>query len=133
MENVPWHQEVCSYAEEICRQISLRNVSPVKYSIATEHEHSCCILIAREDKFKVNDEWYTWIDYPKYHDLIQEYYGSNKTKLFKSEDYRAKTPEWAVYKSKERGFDPAENRWKRNKTTGEVEAIEYKASESGCG
>jgi tRNA wybutosine-synthesizing protein 1 len=133
MENVPWHKEVCSYAEEICRQLELRGICSTKYSIATEHEHSCCVLIAREDKFKVNGEWYTWIDYPKFQQLIQEYYASNKTKLFKSEDYRAKTPSWAVYQSTERGFDPAEQRWKRNKTTGEVEAIEYQATESGCG
>jgi tRNA wybutosine-synthesizing protein 1 len=115
MENVPWHQEVCLFGEEICKMIKARNICNINYSIATEHEHSCCILIAREDKFKVDNEWYTWIDYSKFQELIQEYYLSGKSKLFRSEDYRAKTPSWAVYQSKERGFDPAENRWRRKR------------------
>lgn len=133
MENVPWHQEVCSYGEEICKRLRERGVTDVHYSIATEHEHSCCILIAREDKFKIQNEWYTWIDYSKFQQLIQEYYESNGTKTFKSEDYREKTPSWAVYQSKERGFDPAEQRWRRNKVTGTEEEIPYKSTESGCG
>jgi tRNA wybutosine-synthesizing protein 1 len=115
MENVPWHREVCSFGEEICKMIKARNICNISYSIATEHEHSCCILIAREDKFKVDNEWYTWIDYPKFQELMQEYYQSGKSRLFRSEDYRAKTPSWAVYQSKERGFDPAENRWRRKR------------------
>eukprot|EP00599_Poterioochromonas_sp_BG-1_P002878 CAMPEP_0173144400 /NCGR_PEP_ID=MMETSP1105-20130129/7209_1 /TAXON_ID=2985 /ORGANISM="Ochromonas sp., Strain BG-1" /LENGTH=684 /DNA_ID=CAMNT_0014058071 /DNA_START=35 /DNA_END=2086 /DNA_ORIENTATION=+ len=113
MENVPWHQEVCSYAEEICKQIKQRNVCGVSYSIATEHEHSCCILIAREDKFKVGEDWYTWIDYPKFQELVKSFYDSNGQNVFGSVDYRAKTPSWAVYQSKERGFDPKEQRWRR--------------------
>jgi hypothetical protein len=55
-----------------------------------------------------------------------------KTKTFSSTDYMAATPEWAVYKSIERGFDPAENRWRRG-GGGELIEIEYKSSESGCG
>eukprot|EP01040_Poterioochromonas_malhamensis_P000586 gene586-626_t len=133
MENVPWHQEVCSYAEEICKQIKQRNVCGVSYSIATEHEHSCCILIAREDKFKVGEDWYTWIDYPKFQELVKSFYDSNGQNVFGSVDYRAKTPSWAVYQSKERGFDPKEQRWRRNKGNGEVESIPYEPTESGCG
>lgn len=133
MENVPWHKEVCMYGEEICRRLQERSVCTVKYSIATEHEHSCCILIAREDKFKVNNEWYTWIDYPKFQALITEYYASGKTKSFTSEDYRAQTPSWAVYQSAERGFDPIEQRWRRNKLTGAQEEIPYQSTDSGCG
>ena len=34
--------------------------------------------------------------------------------------------------SAERGFDPEEQRWRRNKA-GERVAVEYKSSESGCG
>ena len=44
----------------------------------------------------------------------------------------APTPDWAVYKSRERGFDPNESRWKRNKT-GDLVEIDYQATESGCG
>lgn len=118
MQNVPWHVEVCNFGEAICRRLNERNrLSGITYSMATEHAHSCCILIAREDKFKVNGEWWTWIDYDAFNRLIQEYYASGKTKMFRSEDYRAKTPEWAVYKSKERGFDPVDKRWYRNSSS----------------
>lgn len=133
MQNVPWHTEVCAYAEEICRVINERRVINFSYSIATEHEHSCCILIAREDKFKIHGDWHTWIDYPKFQELVKKYYQSNGQQSFSSTDYMAKTPSWAVYQSQERGFDPAEQRWKRNKATGAVESIAYEPTDSGCG
>ncbi|CAE7549070.1 tyw1, partial [Symbiodinium microadriaticum] len=133
MKNVPWHHEVCAYAESIAQNLRDRHGStaPV-YSIATEHEHSCCVLLAREDKFKVDGVWHTWIDYRKFDQLIEEYYASNGDKTFSSCDYMAATPDWALYQSAERGFDPVENRWKRNKTGALVE-IEYKSTDSGCG
>jgi len=139
MQNVPWHHEVCDYAEAISANLKARNnnnsdeaVYVPGYSIATEHEHSCCVLLAREDKFKVDGEWYTWIDYNKFDELIAEYYASGGEKKFTSSDYMAKTPSWALYKSAERGFDPVESRWRRNKA-GAIVEIEYKASDSGCG
>jgi len=45
----------------------------------------------------------------------------------------APTPDWAVFDSATHGFDPEENRWRRNKASGQLEEIEYKSSESGCG
>jgi len=131
MQNVPWHQETCSFSEAIANRLAERGIS-ARYSIATEHEHSCCVLLAREDKFKPNGVWHTWIDYAKYHTLIQDYYASGGEKKFISEDYMAITPEWALYKSKEHGFDPEESRWKRNKA-GALVLNEYKSSDSGCG
>lgn len=131
MENVPWHHEVCKYAEAIVNKMKSKN-SKIVYGLAAEHQHSCCILIAREDKFKINDEWHTWIDYPKFHELITDYYASGGEKTFVSTDYMAATPAWALYESSERGFDPNENRWKRNKN-GDLVEIDYKSSESGCG
>ncbi len=133
MENVPWHKDVCSYAETICQRIRERHAIDIVYNIATEHEHSCCILIAREDKFKCNGEWYTWIDYPKFTALIKAFYASNGQQSFASEDYMAKTPDWAVYQSAERGFDPIEQRWRRNRASGIPEEIPYQSTESGCG
>ena len=136
MQNVPWHTEVCTFGEAIAdrlaRGVAGENGQGVRYSIATEHEHSCCILLAREDKFLVDGRWHTWIDYPKFHGLMREYYASGGTKSFDSREYMAETPEWACYKSSSRGFDPVEQRWKRNKA-GNVVEIEYKSSESGCG
>jgi tRNA wybutosine-synthesizing protein 1 len=132
MQNVPWHYEVCSYAEAIVHTLNSRANARITYGIATEHEHSCCILIAREDRFRINGQWHTWIDYPKFDELIQEYYDSNGAKTFTGVDYLAPTPDWALYKSSERGFDPKESRYRRTKTGALVE-VEYKSSESGCG
>jgi tRNA wybutosine-synthesizing protein 1 len=132
MKNVPWHYEVCSYAEAIVATLNSRPNCRIKYGIATEHEHSCCILIAREDRFLVEGQWHTWIDYPKFDELIAAYYESNGSKTFTSTDYLAPTPDWALYKSSERGFDPVESRYRRTKTGALVE-VEYKSSESGCG
>jgi len=78
------------------------------YELACEHEHSCCVLIA-DKRFKVNGVWNTWIDYPKFHQLI------NSGKDFNAFDYMEPTPSWAIKDSPERGFDPAETRFKRNK------------------
>lgn len=44
----------------------------------------------------------------------------------------AVTPEWALYQSQEKGFDPSEARWRRNKLGGMVENA-YQPSGSGCG
>ena len=76
-----------------------------------EHEHSVCILIARVDKYYKNGQWHTWINYDRYHELIQKHYLSGGTFTFKSEDYTEVTPSWSIYKSKERGFDPIDNRY----------------------
>jgi tRNA wybutosine-synthesizing protein 1 len=88
--------------------------------------------MAREDKFKLDGVWHTWIDYPKFDALMQEYYASGKTATFKSTDYMLRTPDWALYQSKERGFDPNEQRWRRNASGTTVENA-YKPSASGCG
>ena len=64
-------------------------------------------------QFKINNEWWTWIDYPKFHQLVNEYKSSNGEKTFTSQDYMAKTPSWAVFGAKEQGFDPQETRFFR--------------------
>ena len=131
MQHVPWHKEVVAYCELISSRLRERGRGPA-YTIATEHEHSCCLLLAREDKFLRDGKWYTWIDYPRFHELMQRYYTSDGRESFTSEDYMAETPSWALYQSQERGFDPIENRWKRNRQ-GIVVEIEYRSSDSGCG
>lgn len=103
MENVPWHEEVCSFVESLVGLLE-------DYEIAAEHEHSNCLLVANK-KFKRDSVWHTWIDYDKFHSLMQQYEETGQT--FTSLDYVAKTPEWALYGSKERGFDPEEVRWYR--------------------
>jgi tRNA wybutosine-synthesizing protein 1 len=65
MENVPWHADVKDFAEALAKE---RGGS--EYELACEHAHSCCVLLARATKFKREGQWYTWIDYEKFHDLV---------------------------------------------------------------
>jgi tRNA wybutosine-synthesizing protein 1 len=123
MKNVPWHEEV----RDFCAALSERTDGA--YGLATEHAHSNCVLLAKQ-KFRVNGQWHTWIDYEKFHDLIANFYETGET--FTAEDYMAPTPEWAVYDSKEQGFDPIETRFRRTKD-GKVVEFEYQSTESGCG
>ncbi|RNF16138.1 uncharacterized protein Tco025E_05272 [Trypanosoma conorhini] len=74
------------------------------YSIACEHEHSCCVLIALR-RFLVQGVWHTWIDYDKFTALA----GSGRTD-FTAAEYAAPTPSWAVFRSDEKGFDPTQVR-----------------------
>lgn len=64
MENVPWHADVKEFSEALARK------SSGAYEVACEHVHSCCVLLAKVDKFKVDGQWHTWIDYDKFHDLV---------------------------------------------------------------
>lgn len=105
MENVPWHEEVLSFVKK------LGDMLP-DYDIASEHEHSNCVLLAHR-KFRVNGEWWTWINYDKFHELMRQYYLTDGASTFTAEDYMCKTPSWAVFGALERGFDPAEKRWHR--------------------
>ncbi|XP_062872766.1 S-adenosyl-L-methionine-dependent tRNA 4-demethylwyosine synthase TYW1 [Trichomycterus rosablanca] len=112
MANVPWHEEVVHFVQQ------LANFLP-DYDIACEHEHSNCMLLAHH-KFKVDGEWWTWIDYERFHKLIQQYEESNGTKTFSSLDYMAKTPSWAVFGARERGFDPSDTRFQRKNKTKDI-------------
>ena len=93
MRNVPYHHEVIEFCELLRKHVG------ETYEIACEHEHSCCVLLARKE-FKIDGQWHTWIDYDKFFALTRE------GKPFTSVDYLAPTPHWAVYGSEEKGFDP---------------------------
>uniref|UniRef100_A0A7N0UPF2 tRNA 4-demethylwyosine synthase (AdoMet-dependent) n=1 Tax=Kalanchoe fedtschenkoi TaxID=63787 RepID=A0A7N0UPF2_KALFE len=103
MENVPWHADVKAFSE------ALATKSNGEYEVACEHVHSCCVLLAKVDKFKVNEKWHTWIDYEKFHDLVAS------GRPFTSTDYMAATPSWAVYGADEGGFDPDHTRYKKER------------------
>ncbi|KAG9442685.1 hypothetical protein H6P81_018539 [Aristolochia fimbriata] len=103
MENVPWHSDVKSFSEALALK------SNSEYAVACEHVHSCCVLLGKVEKFKVDGEWFTWIDYEKFHDLVAS------GKPFDSKDYMAKTPLWAVYGAEEGGFDPFQTRYKKER------------------
>ncbi|XP_061733624.1 S-adenosyl-L-methionine-dependent tRNA 4-demethylwyosine synthase TYW1 isoform X1 [Nerophis ophidion] len=109
MANVPWHQEVVSFVQQLADMLP-------QYEIACEHEHSNCLLIAHT-KFKVDGEWWTWIDYERFQDLVRAHGECRGQSSFSSMDYMSRTPSWALFGAKEQGFDPVETRFqKRNKT-----------------
>jgi tRNA wybutosine-synthesizing protein 1 len=58
--------QVIKYAQSIIQSDPILQET---YQIASEHQHSCCILIAHK-KFFINNEWHTWIDYPKFFQLV---------------------------------------------------------------
>ncbi|XP_049645465.1 S-adenosyl-L-methionine-dependent tRNA 4-demethylwyosine synthase TYW1-like [Suncus etruscus] len=112
MANVPWHEEVVRF---VCELVDLIP----DYELACEHEHSNCLLIAHK-KFKIDSEWWTWIDYDRFQKLIQEYEDSGGSKTFGAKDYMAKTPPWALFGASERGFDPKDTRYQRKNKSKDI-------------
>ncbi|KAF8768938.1 hypothetical protein HU200_007078 [Digitaria exilis] len=106
MENVPWHSDVKEFSEVLAAK------SGGVYEVACEHAHSCCVLLAKVDKFKINGKWHTWIDYDRFHELV------TSGKPFKSQDYMSMTPSWAVYGAEEGGFDPDQSRFRKERRHG---------------
>ncbi|NWR09691.1 TYW1 synthase, partial [Paradoxornis webbianus] len=105
MANVPWHGEVVSFVQELARLLP-------EYGIACEHEHSNCLLMAHS-KFQVDGEWRTWIDYGRFQELVGEYEQSGGSRTFTAAEYTARTPPWALFGARERGFDPSDVRFQR--------------------
>ncbi|KAE8294973.1 S-adenosyl-L-methionine-dependent tRNA 4-demethylwyosine synthase [Larimichthys crocea] len=112
MANVPWHQEVVSFVQQLADMLP-------QYEIACEHEHSNCLLIAHT-KFKTDGEWWTWIDYERFQELVQLHEESGGQRSFSALDYAAKTPSWALFGAHEQGFDPADTRFQRRNKTKDV-------------
>ncbi|KAL7401196.1 hypothetical protein ABVT39_024740 [Epinephelus coioides] len=112
MANVPWHQEVVAFVQQLADMLP-------QYEIACEHEHSNCLLIAHT-KFKVDGEWWTWIDYERFQELVQAFEESGGKQSFSASDYMAKTPRWALFGADEQGFDPADTRFQRRNKTKDI-------------
>ncbi|XP_045731428.1 S-adenosyl-L-methionine-dependent tRNA 4-demethylwyosine synthase TYW1 isoform X1 [Mirounga angustirostris] len=112
MANVPWHEEVIHFVRDLVDLIP-------DYEIACEHEHSNCLLIAHK-RFKIDSEWWTWIDYNRFQELMQEYEDSGGSATFSSKDYVAKTPHWALFGACERGFDPKDTRYQRKNKSKDI-------------
>ncbi|MFW9779351.1 MAG: 4-demethylwyosine synthase TYW1 [Candidatus Heimdallarchaeota archaeon] len=77
-ENMPLHEEIIEFAK------SLLSYLP-EYDIVSEHIPSRVVMLAKKN-YKRGSEWYTWIDFPKFHELSQ----SGLT--FTTEDFLRKTP-----------------------------------------
>jgi tRNA wybutosine-synthesizing protein 1 len=111
MESVPWHEEVKKFTEAILSSEGLSD----SYELACEHQHSCIVLIAHK-RYKINGQWHTWIDYDRFHELVEE------GRDFDAMEYAAPTPDWALYGSDEAGFDPKETRKYHNRTVKRAKA-----------
>ncbi len=94
----------------------LKELGEDEYGIACEHEHSVSLLMAKKSFYK-EGKWNTWIDYDRFQELVA------LGQPFTSLDYMAETPSWATYLAPEKGFDPVETRYKRNKPLIETENI----------
>ena len=102
MGNVPFYDEVCEFVTALNDALERRGL---KYGLAAEHAHSCCVLIASE-RFRVDGKWHTLIDYDRYFELLEE---KGPDGDFSPEDYMgAATPEWATWGNG--GFDPRDQR-----------------------
>ncbi|KAI3646504.1 hypothetical protein MP228_009432 [Amoeboaphelidium protococcarum] len=117
MSNVPYQHEVVDFVKKLIAELG----SDIEYEIACEHEHSCSVLVAHK-KFYIDDKWHTWIDYDRFHDLIQS------GVPFDSLDYVAPTPDWAVYGNQAKGFDPEMTRHFRKQKAQKI-AIELENNE----
>jgi tRNA wybutosine-synthesizing protein 1 len=103
-DNVPWHEEVMLFARQLEKVMR-----PHGYEIACVHEHSCSVLLARTDLYKVDGEWHTWIDYDKF----AAFPNSPPT------EFRVRTPHWALYGSDTQGFNPEHRRHRPPRQTPE--------------
>ncbi|KAI9667778.1 MAG: hypothetical protein M1821_000597 [Bathelium mastoideum] len=101
MQQVPYHVEVRSFVQRL--SAVLRDQYGLRYGIAAEHAHSCCVLLGDEARFCKGGTWRTWIDYDRFFELLES--GAE----FGPEDYvGGATPEWAL--DGRGGFDPRDDR-----------------------
>jgi len=106
LTNVPWHEEVKTFASTMLGHERLSE----QYEMACEHQHSCIVLLAHRRFHGADGRWRTWIDYDRFHELVAE------GREFNATDYSAPTPDWALWGSKEAGFDPKDKRHFHNRT-----------------
>ena len=102
MANVPFYAEVQNFVLALDKELRKRQL---RYGIAAEHAHSCCVLMARES-FRRNGKWHTRIDYDKFFELWEERGPDGE---WTPEDYMGEeTPGWATWGNG--GFDPRDTR-----------------------
>lgn len=51
---------------------------------------------------------------------MQEYEHSGGSATFGAQDYMARTPPWAVFGARERGFDPKDTRYQRKNKSKDI-------------
>lgn len=78
-DNMPLHEYVVNFSKELVKYLP-------DYEIVSEHIPSRVVMLAKK-KYNVDGTWMTWIDYPKWHELV------NSGEPFEVEDYWKKTPQ----------------------------------------
>lgn len=102
MKNVPFYEEVSQFVVALNNELQRRGL---KYGIAAEHAHSCCVLLASE-RFHINGKWHTRIDYDRFFELLEKEKSDGTS--FAPEDYTRETEDWALWGNG--GFDPNDER-----------------------
>lgn len=102
MKNVPSWERMKEFANK------LSAVMGPCYLLSCVHEHSGCVLLAK-NIFFVNSQLHSWIDFPKYHQLVSQ--EENKKDSPLPEEYWLPTPEWALSDAELEGFDPKQERY----------------------
>jgi tRNA wybutosine-synthesizing protein 1 len=78
-DNMPLHEEIVAFSKKLVEFLD-------DYEIVSEHISSRVVMFAKK-KYKVDGEWRTWIDFPKWHELV------NSGLDFDALDYSVKTPQ----------------------------------------
>jgi tRNA wybutosine-synthesizing protein 1 len=78
-DNMPLHEEVVNFSKALVKHLD-------EYEIVSEHIPSRVVMLAKK-KFFSEGRWKTWIDFPKWHELV------NSGKEFNVEDYWTNTPQ----------------------------------------
>ena len=82
--NMPEHEEVLSFSRELKKYLP-------DYEVVSEHIPSRVVMLAKK-KFKIEEKWHTWIDFPKYNELVK------LTSNFSAKDYLKPTPSINIIK-----------------------------------
>ena len=131
MQNVPFYEEVAEFVTALAKELADRGL---RYGIAAEHQHSCCVLLADEERFRRQGRWATRIDFERFFDLWEGKVAGTGVdgKGWRPEDYVGEdTPEWALWGNG--GFDPRDTRvWRKGKGKKALEEPVEEA-EGGCG
>lgn len=76
--NMPFHEYILQFSKEVIKYLP-------DYEIVSEHLPSRVVLLAKK-KFKIENEWWTWIDFKKFDEL------TTTGEYFCVEDYMRRTP-----------------------------------------
>ncbi|HLC90780.1 MAG TPA: 4-demethylwyosine synthase TYW1 [Candidatus Nanoarchaeia archaeon] len=81
-ENMPLHEEVVNFSKALAKRLD-------NYELVSEHIPSRVVMFAKK-KFKVNGTWKTWIDFKRWHELV------NSGEKFAVDDYLKNTPQVGI-------------------------------------